>query len=61
MSKIYTVRITRTTDVDVFADSWQEAKESVKEMYLSGDCTAELDDAVYSVVRISNEETCDDC
>ena len=39
-------------EVEVFAESVVDAKRYVKDMYLSGDSSAELDDATYAVGRI---------
>lgn len=47
--RAYTVVITRTRLVEVIDDSWQEAKDTVEEMYLSGDAVAELEDATFGI------------
>jgi hypothetical protein len=50
MSKPFTIRITRTTDVEVTDESLRAAFAHVKEMYEGGDACAELGDATYDVV-----------
>lgn len=45
-----TVRITRTRDVEVCADTFEEAQQIVEEIYLCGEGCAELEDATYEYV-----------
>ena len=50
--KAYTVVIERSREVEVISTSYKDAKQTVEEMYLSGDACAELEDATYSVRSI---------
>lgn len=53
---ILTVRITRTREVEVEVDSYDEAIQSVKDMYEGGDSCAELLDATYCFVNLAEGE-----
>ena len=50
--KIYTVVIQRKGEVEVYGSSFEDAIESVKEMYEGGDACAELNDASYTVRHV---------
>lgn len=50
--KAYTIVVTRTREVEVIATSFQKAKGYVKDMYISGDACAELEDATFAVGSI---------
>lgn len=52
------VTITRSRVVEVYADTKEEAIQHVTDMYISGDSSAELNDAVYTVPSIAVLNNC---
>ncbi len=52
-TKTYTILIQREREVDVYATSSKQAQDIVRDLYISGDAVAELEDATFGCLSIS--------
>lgn len=55
-NKTYLVEVTRRRFIEVFASSEKKAVQYATDIYMSGDCSGELEDAKYEVVYESHED-----
>ena len=53
---IYTMQLVRTSEVEIFADSDEEAASIVRQMHLSGDSCVEMGDAEIAVISVRPED-----